>query len=128
MAQNRPRPGVETQQINNGMIAAAKEQPHQPYRRHTFQAVPGKDYESRLSAQHPQCVGGAGIAAAVLADVYSMGLSIEIAGLKQAENISDQQTYYPNHDSFSFRSLMMNRRGVPRKPKVSLIWFSIYLV
>ncbi len=28
----------------------------------------------------------------------------------------------------SFRSLMMNRSGVPRNPKVSRIWFSIYLV
>ena len=58
-----------------------------------------------------------------------MQLSINIGSLKQTEQIADgytDQTFH--HSLFSFLSLIMNFRGVPRNPNASRILFSIYLV
>ena len=90
MPQNNARRRIEAKQIYGVRMASPKEHPYDHYSYDTFQAVPGQHDHSRLCSQHPQGVGGAGIAAPVLPDVNSMGLAIEISGLKQTEHMPYQ--------------------------------------
>ncbi len=90
MTQDGSRPRIQAKQINDIVISAAEQQTHQPDGRHTFQAVPRKDDETRLRSKHPECICGACISASVLPDVNTVSLSVKICRLKQSEDIPDQ--------------------------------------
>ena len=86
-----------------------------------------KEAAAGFGAERSHHIGGACVAAAVIADIDAVGLSVNIAGLKETDEITDGQTADSNphtHLSFSCLSRIMNFREVPWKPKVSRILFS----
>lgn len=91
---------------------------------------PEEYYRTGLCSHNAQHISGTGIAAPMLADIDMINPSIQIAGLNQAECITDCNTNKPFHTycSFPFLSRTKNLREVPRKPNASRILFSRYLV
>jgi hypothetical protein len=82
-------------------MGTAEKERYQADRQKTFQAVPDKSHKSGLQPDGPENIRRPGIAASEIADVETAAFTDKITGLKQSENIADQQTYHSDHNSAS---------------------------
>ena len=127
VSQDRSRRRIHLEKRKHFAVTFSKKQTYKAYGQHTFHAVAKEGDEAGFGAERSHHIGGACVAAAVIADIDAVGLSVNIAGLKETEEITDGQTADSNphtHLSFSSLSRIMNFREVPWKPKVSRILFS----
>ncbi len=108
-----------------GFGGICKDESHHKESYNCLEEVSYKGDGTALCPEGSKCIGGAGIAASVFSYVCMFKFSVDISGLNEAEGIAYYYAQYSFH-YFSFLSLTKNFKGVPEKPKDSLMRFSKY--
>ena len=92
MSENRTCRRIKLKQINLIRVGDAENQAADHNRQNTLDNIPRQHNQPRFRSEHPKGVCGAGVAAAVFPDIYSMKLSVNKSRLEQAKRISNDKT------------------------------------
>lgn len=130
MSEHSSETGIQFQNLNRIRISVPEQNLHQKNRQNRLTQISRKCDQSSLDSKHTQGICRPRVAASLTADINPLAFSVEIPRLKQSKQIPDSQCNNPcsYHHCSSFLSRIMNFSAVPRKPNVSRIRFSRYLV